>query len=255
MGFVPTATVVPVPLARLMRASVLQPNRLTAAMFCFGSIATPDGCGAAEQVGLLTSMLCSTRKSSAFVTFPLASATSSANRRADESMAGGTMAVNWRSLVPAQKVCSGVPSSRTVRFVALLVHVSPLPRTVSVCAAGCGACVERGVRHENFWTCLRHGEGLNRAERNDGSAVVYLVGDHSDVAAGIDSDGDRTRPGCIQIAAVQTRGSRGIDHGQRIVKRIHCDRGVRQRNCMRRRVGPNTSFACRSSSMSASLTD
>ena len=87
----------------LMSARELQPNKVTAAMFCCGSMATPEGCGVG-QAALLTSTLCSTVKSSALVTLPLKSATSSANRRAEVSRLDGTVAVSWRSPLPTQEV-------------------------------------------------------------------------------------------------------------------------------------------------------
>src|ERR1700720_1125708 len=67
-GFVPTPTVVPVPVARLISARVLHPDKVTAAIFCTGSMATPAGSGAVEHP-VDTSTLCSTVKSEALLKF------------------------------------------------------------------------------------------------------------------------------------------------------------------------------------------
>src|ERR1700722_11679788 len=55
-GFEPTTTVEPVADVKLISASVLQLNKVTAARFCCGSIATPEGSGVGHEV-LLTSTL------------------------------------------------------------------------------------------------------------------------------------------------------------------------------------------------------
>src|ERR1700676_2862035 len=120
-GFVPTATVVPVPVVRSIRASVLHPDKVTAARFCTGSMATPAGSGAVEQP-VDTSTLCLTVKSEALVTIP-ESCTSTANRRADVNKAGGTVTVSSRALTKFGK--TGVPSRRTTELL-----VNPLPMIV-----------------------------------------------------------------------------------------------------------------------------
>src|ERR1700682_3542998 len=48
-GFEPTATVWPVPFERLISATVLHPDKVTAAIFCSGSMATPAGSGGVER--------------------------------------------------------------------------------------------------------------------------------------------------------------------------------------------------------------
>src|ERR1700730_11601375 len=68
-GFVPTATVWPVPFERLISATVLHPGKVTAAIFCSGSMATPAGRGGVEQP-VDTSTLCVTVKSEALLTVP-----------------------------------------------------------------------------------------------------------------------------------------------------------------------------------------
>src|SRR5580704_1513553 len=136
IGFEPTTTVWPVLVAILMSATELQPNKVTAAIFCWGSIATPEGSGVGEQP--VTSTLCSTVKSTAFVTLPLPFATSSAKRRAEVSRLNGTVAINWRFPLPVQVVGREIPSRRTFRLVVPFVQVSPLPRTITVCGDGLG---------------------------------------------------------------------------------------------------------------------
>src|SRR5216683_2867977 len=116
-----------------MIATESQPNILTKAIACWGSgsMATPEGSGAVQAV-VLRSTLCSTVKSSALVTLPLPSSTSSANRRAERSRLDITVAVSWRSPLPEQWVSCPTPSRRTLRFVDPFTQVSPLPMTVSV---------------------------------------------------------------------------------------------------------------------------
>src|SRR6266567_1813979 len=114
-GFAPTLTAWPVPVERSISATVLHPDKVTAAIFWSGSTATPAGSGVDEQP-VDTSMLCVTVKSVAFVTEPDdRSRTSSANRWADVNWAGWTVAVNWRLLTKV--VESVTPSRRTLELV------------------------------------------------------------------------------------------------------------------------------------------
>src|SRR5258705_12925546 len=90
-GFVPTFTVWPVPLERSISASALHPDKLTAARFSTGSMATPAGSGGVEQTAD-TSTLCTTVKSDALekeTGLFDGSDTSSANRRAAVNKTGG----------------------------------------------------------------------------------------------------------------------------------------------------------------------
>src|SRR5580692_9274690 len=136
IGFVPTRMAWPELFAILISATELQPNKVTKAKSCCGSMATPEGSGVGHAV-LLTSMLCSTVRPSAFVTLPLESATSSANRRAEFCILAGTIAVSWRSPLPAQEVgVSATPSRRICILVWPDKQVSPLPMTVSNCGDG-----------------------------------------------------------------------------------------------------------------------
>src|SRR6202035_1804029 len=124
VGLVPTATGDPMPVERLISATVPHPDKVTAAMFCTGSMATPAGSGSVEQPGD-TSMLCITVKSVALVTaFVDRSNTSRANRWAEDSCAGSTVAVNWRLLTKV--VESAVPSRRTLELLE-----NPVPIIVS----------------------------------------------------------------------------------------------------------------------------
>src|SRR6267154_847147 len=120
-GLVPTATVAPVPVERSINATVLHPDNVTAAMFCTGSTATPSGSGGAEHP-VDTSILCVTVKSEALLTAP-DSSTSTANRRAEVSEEGSTVAVNSRSLTNV--VARLAPSRRTTEELE-----KPLPITV-----------------------------------------------------------------------------------------------------------------------------
>src|SRR4029077_18596877 len=139
IGLEPTFPVAPFPLAISIMARESQPNMVTAAMFCWGSMATPEGSGVGQLV-LLRSMLCSTVKSSALVTapLPLESATSRANRCAEDTIVEGTTVVSSRSPFPTQLVGKGAPSRRILKVVEPLEQVRPLPITVKGTPIGAG---------------------------------------------------------------------------------------------------------------------
>src|SRR5712691_6871129 len=100
LGLVPTLTVEPAPVERLINATASHPDKLTTArpaVSCTGSMATPAGSGGVEQPED-TSTLCITVKSDALLTVPSEFSTSSANRRAVDSWGESTLAVSWRLL-------------------------------------------------------------------------------------------------------------------------------------------------------------